>query len=137
MAHMICNELISSYISATYWKLIYRFWYNLYLMKRNVIYNIICFIYTVRRQYNTVDPIEPKIRFILDIPVTNAWIWPIWGGLVHIQSRFYSNYIRFNLVFPSIFVHWWHLCNKEQFTLLSNKPFILQIYLIWSHIYGL
>ena len=41
-------------------------------MKRNVIYNIICSIYTVRRQYNTVDPIEPKIRFILDIPVTNA-----------------------------------------------------------------
>ena len=37
MSHMICNELISSYISATYCKLIYRISYNLYLMKCNVI----------------------------------------------------------------------------------------------------
>ena len=42
------------------------------LSSRSLIYNIIWFIYTVCIQYNTVDPIEPKIRFILDILVTNA-----------------------------------------------------------------
>ena len=137
MGHIIWNELISSYISATYCKLIYRIWYNLYLMKHNVIYNIILFIYTVGRQYNTVDLIEPKISFFVDSLVTNARIWSISGGLVHIQGHFYADYIRFNLVFCIHFRSFKTLCNKEQFTLLSNKPFILQIYLIWSHIYGL
>ena len=74
-------------------------------MKHNVIYNIILFIYTVGRQYNTVDQIEPKISFFVDRLVTNARIWSISDGLVHIQGHFYADYIRFNLVFASIFVH--------------------------------
>ena len=77
-------------------------------MKHNVIYNIILFIYTVGRQYNTVDLIEPKISFFVDSLVSKARIWSISDGLVHIQGRFYADYItyiRFNLVFASIFVH--------------------------------
>ena len=67
-------------------------------MKHNVIYNIILFIYTVGRQYNTVDQIEPKIflrgqpsderKNLVDFRWTSSYPRSFLRGLYKVQPCF-------------------------------------------------